>query len=351
MPIPNPPPSSRVSGRELAVLRALGRLGTVLGTTLHELLFFDQNETTRNRLLGRLVKAKLIWRVFIPSATRDENGCSRGGAPYIYGLTDDGKEALDMAQAEPHDGTFERLLSRSRQASSAPNQQALASDAFISNWCVALLDQVRRVPALVGVHVQRHYAIVDTHGKTHQTIGAVIILAFDKTVNTLDRRGWELPWLSLGTTPASWTYVRLALELDDDTALRSQFDMARRYYRLSKANAYTQVLGGPVRPVIITPPAKRARAVAAMWMEAWPNCPALLSTFERTDHPAYGPLWGTYLSIATNPTKETTLLGNLLGTVEQWPTLTSQWSPARNPTPAAPPPAARHRAAQSTESQ
>jgi hypothetical protein len=129
--------------------------------------------------------------------------------------------------------------------------------------------------------------------------------------------------------------VRLALELDNGSpALRSQFDMAQMYYRLSKANAYTQVLGGPVRPVIITPPARRARAVAEVWTGAWPNCPALLSTFERTAHRHYGPLWGTYLSIATNPTKETTLLGNLLGTVEQWPALTSHWSPALAATPA-----------------
>ena len=332
MPIVLSPPISSGSDRELAVLRVLGRFGTVLGTTLHELLFPDQAEATRNRLLKRLVKEKLIWQAVIPHPNRDATGCSRGRAPHLYGLTDDGKEGLDMAQAEPHDGTYERLLARSRQASSAPNQTELTRDAYISDWCASLLDQARRVPSLAGVHVQRHYAIIDKVGTTLQTIGAVIVLAFDKTATTYDRRGWDLPWLSLGATPASWTYVRLALEIDPGVAaLRSLFDMAQMYQRLSEAKAYHQLLGGPLRPVLITPPARRARAVAEVWMGAWPGSPALLTTFERTAHPDYGPLWGEYRSIATNPTTETTLLGNLLGSFEQWPALTRQWSPGLNP--------------------
>ena len=88
-----------------------------------------------------------------------------------------------MAQAEPHDGTYERLLARSRQASSAPNQTELTRDAYISDWCAALLDHVRRVPSLVGVHVQRHYAIVD--GGLAQFPGPPCHLRAD------DAAGWE----------------------------------------------------------------------------------------------------------------------------------------------------------------
>lgn len=335
MPSSMSSPTSPISDRERAVLRVLGRFGTVLGTNLHDLIFSDQHDVTRLRLLNRLVAQKLIWKASIPHDNRDEFGRSRGRAPHVYGLTNEGKAALNMAQVEPHNDTFKRLLSRSRQASSALNLDELKRDAYISDWCAALLDQVRRVPALVGVHVQRHYTIIDTNGNLLQTIGAVIVLAFDKTAKTLDRRAWELPWISLKETPASWTYVRLALEVESGyTALRSKFDIARRYYQLSAANAYTQVLDGPVRPVIITPPGQTAREVAEVWMSTWPNCPALLTTFKRTKHQHYGPLWGDYLSIATNPPTETTLLGNILGTVEQWPTLTSQWSPAPNRTPA-----------------
>ena len=330
MPIPIPSPNSPASDRELAVLRALGRFGPTLGMTLQELIFPDQDDTTRNRTLNRLVEQKLIWQAVIPNAKCDEAGRSRGRAPHVYGLTSDGKEALDNFNAEPHDGTFERLLARSRQAATTPNQTDLMRDSYISGWCASLLDQVRRVPSLAGVHVQRRYAIIDTKGTTLQTIGAVVILAFDKTARSFDRRGWELPWLSLGATPASWTYVRLALEVETgQSSLRSQFDLAQMYQRLSSANAYTQVLGGLVRPVIITPPARRARAVAEVWIGAWPNNPALLSTFERTDHRQYGPLWGTYRSVAANPPTETTLLGTLLGTVDQWAALTREWSPSR----------------------
>lgn len=332
MPLPLLSPILPTGQRELAVLRVLGRLGPTLGTALHELLFPDQDETTRNRLLTRLTEQKLLWRVFVASSRRDDDGRCLGGPSYAYGLTTEGKETLDFANAEPHDGTYGRLLARSRQAPSAPSTPNLMLDVYISSWCASLLDQVRRVPSLVGVHVQRRFAVIDKTDKTLQTIGAVIILAFDKTTKTFDQYGWELPWLSLGTTPDSWTYQRLALEIDTgQTPLRTLFDLARMYQRLTDANAYSQLFGGPVRPVIITPSGRRARGVAEIWSGAWPNSPTLLSTYERTDHPVYGPLWGEYRSIATLPSTETTLLSQVLGTVAQWPALSSQWSPTMRP--------------------
>lgn len=314
-----------MSERELAVLRLLGRLGMVMGQTIRDLVCPDQHEASCRRLLRELAERKLIWQASVPNV--NDAGRSQGRAPKVYGLTDEGRQMLDSFGAEPHDGTFERLIYRSKQAPATPAVAALVTETYLSDWCASLIDHVRRTPMLAGVHVQRRYAVTGSDGALLQTIGAVIVLAFDPEQKRFDRAGWVIPWLTDGAIAPSWRVVRLALEVDTGVmSMRSIFEMAQTYARLSGDGTYQRLLGGSLRPVIVTPPARRARAVADVWMGAWEGSSALLTSVERTCHREYGVLWGEYLALKSNPVQKTSLLGSLLGTVEQWPAKIAAWS-------------------------
>jgi len=333
--------------RELAVLRLLGRLGMVLGQTIRDLVCPDQHPASCRRMLRALAARRLIWQATVPNLTAA--GRAQGRAPNVYGLTDDGRQLLDSFGAEPHDGTLERLIARAKHAPAAPPVASLVADTYLSDWCASLLDQIRRTPLLAGVHVQRRYALTASDGTLLQTIGAVIVLAFDPQRTTFEPPPppWLIPWLTDGAVPAAWRVVRLALELDTGVmALRSLFELAQTYQRLTADGTYQRLLGGPLRPVIVTLPGRRARAVAEVWMGAWEGSPALLSSVERTCHPHFGVLWGEYLALKSNPVTKSSLLGPLLGTVEQWPAQIAAWpgagagpAPPGSPVTGMPPPA------------
>lgn len=278
--------------REIQVLRILGRLGMVPGQTLHDLLGVGTTPRSTRRMLRHLTERKLIWCGHMPHA--QASGRLRGRTPNAYGLTDDGKQMLDIFAAEPHDGTLERLISRSKQAPAPPTAAQIMLDTYSSDWCASLLDQLRRIPLFVGVQMQRRYAITATDGALRQTIGTAITLAFDPNQKTFNRTPQEIPWLSQGAISSTWKLVRLGVEIDTGiTPLRVLFELAQTYTALTNDGTHQRVLGGPVRPVIITPPGNRARAVADVWMAASPGSSALLSSVERTNHATYGVLWGT----------------------------------------------------------
>lgn len=107
--------------------------------------------------------------------------------------------------------------------------------------------------------------------------------------------------------------------------MRGWFNLAEAYRRCADEDLHAQVIGGPVRPVIISTDAERVKLVGEQWAAAWPGSPALITSRNRTFHSGYGVLWGTYYSLKTNPVQETQLLGNLLGTIEQWPAKTQHW--------------------------
>jgi hypothetical protein len=306
-----------VAERELAVLRLLGRLGMVLGQSICELLFPDRHKTTCFRVLGKLEERKLIWQAHLPV---------QGGVPYVYGLTHDGRQLLANFGVEPQDGTVERLLSRSKQAPASPDAETLRVETYVSDWCVSLLTHVRRTPMLAEALVQRQYAVTDANGTVLQTIGALIILAFNPEQKTFDRPAWSVPWHINKTFPESWRVVRLALEVDSGNSSVDAFaQLAGTYQQLTQAGVYQRRLGGGLRPVLVMPKG-RPQMAAGLWMKQWAGSPALISNTERTCHPEYGVLWGEYKALKTNPVVTANLLGTLLGTVDQWPTKIQQWS-------------------------
>ncbi|MFV9505402.1 MAG: replication-relaxation family protein [Oscillochloridaceae bacterium umkhey_bin13] len=313
-----PSPILPASEREIAVLRLLGRLHIVMGQTIRVLIYPDQHENTCRNALHGLAERKLIWQGSVP--LMNEAGRSRGRAPHVYGLTDDGRTLLGTLGAEPYDGTFGRLLSRSKQAP-LPPQATLTSESYLSWWCASLIEHLRCFPLLAGLHIQHRYPITDPEGNILQTVGALMSIAFDRDQTTVDRPQWVIPWLTDGALSSSWTIVHLAIELDTGImSMRSIVDLAQTYRRLTETRIYQQNLGrtNGFRPVIITPSGHRARAFAEAWMSAWPGSPALVSSVERTAHADHGVLWGTYFALRTNPVQPTSLLGTLLGTIEEW---------------------------------
>lgn len=352
MPIRATTLTHSLADRELAVLQLLGRLGMMESGTIHDLLFPDRHETSRNRMLAKLLKQRLIWSAKLPGQ-RDDTGRPDGRTPRVYGLTDEGRATLARHEIEPTDGLFalDRLVYRPKTAPTDPDRTMLVVNTFISNWVGSLLEEIRKLPMLMAANAYRDYALRDASGATLQTIGALITLRLDPSHTSFDRDGWTLPWRpEVPSLPATGQVreVRLAMEVDNGRrSAKSIFEMAQTYQRFTQEGRYQRLFGGAVTPVIITLPGDRAKEVADIWMQVWDKCPAVLSTPLKTNHPEHGVLWGEYVILRTRPVGRGPLLGDLLGTVEQWPTRSAQWSPTLRvaggaaASRLAPPPAAR----------
>ena len=325
-----------LSDRKLEVLRLLGRLGMVMSTTIHELIFPDMHASTRNRLLADLVERKLIWSGPMPNFSRAESGRAVGSSPDVYGLTDDGKAELAAYELEPTTGPFtiDQLVFRPKAAPVIPDTTALVLNAYISNWVASLLDQVRRLPMFVGVNIQRDYTIKDDRGEVAQRMGALVILRFDPQRTTFERQIWAMPWAPDVAHEGRLMELRLALEIDNGRrSLKSIAETIAIYKAYAGAGVYQKLFGGDLIPVQITQPGERASQVADLWMSAWEGNPALLSTPLKTNHDDYGVLWGDYIRLRQRPApgqrvERGPLLGTTLGTLEQWVERTAAWDAA-----------------------
>jgi hypothetical protein len=237
-----------------------------------QLLFPDRHPATTRGILVGLTKRELIWRTSLP--TINAAGRSSGPPFAVYGLTTEGRHLLDTLGVEPHNGTFERLIARSKHAKDPPSSERDV-ETYISDWCAELLAEVRRTPAFVGTRVQRSYAVTNADGEQKQTIGALIVLAFDEQQQMFDRLGWSIPWLVDSVVPPTWHLARLALEVD--TGMRGKrgwFALAQTYRRCAEEGLHKQVIGGSVCPVIICPDAERLKLVGEQWSAGWPGCHA-----------------------------------------------------------------------------
>jgi hypothetical protein len=105
---------------------------------------------------------------------------------------------------------------------------------------------------------------------------------------------------------------------------RALEQLAQTYQRFTQDGLYRSFFSGPLRPVIITETPQEAERLGALWTKQWPTSPGMISSKDRTSHPEYGVLWGSYTSLAT-PTQQMPLLGPTLGTVEQWPAKIKDW--------------------------
>lgn len=308
--------------REVAVLRLVGRLGITQGVMIRGLVLPDLSESAGRELLRRLVARKLLWHG--NRSNHDAAGRLQGRTPRVYGLTEEGRQLLDTFGVESRPDTLQQFVVRAKHAPTPASFQ-LADESYVSDWCAILLDQVRRHRTFVGAHVQRRYSFIDPAGTVLQTVGALIVLAFDKAQRVAPPPGCRFPWLAGGRINDSWLVVYLALEvcpsLMDQRAL---VQLAQTYQQFSAQGLYRSWFSGPLRPVIITETPQEAERLGALWTKQWPTSPGMISSKDRTSHSEYGVLWGSYTSLA-NPAQQMPLLGPTLGSVEQWPAKIAQW--------------------------
>jgi len=318
------------SDRELAVLRALGRLGPTRMSDLVSLVLIGQAARTSQVLMRRLVERGLLWETRSPGEpTMRADG--RQGPPRsqrVFGLTTDGKALLDALGAEAAGMNLDRLLARDRRAP-APSVLTLVGDLLISAWCAAVLDQARRAPVLVGARCQtKLVTALDPQSKQPlQTVGAYLELIIDPQRRTYDQPGWQLPWFD-EATPKHYRVARFVLEVDTGRqAIPTLALQAQTYAALQKAGIYTKLLGGVPQPVILTLPGQRAGQVIRAWREAWPDTPAVVASAAKAEHPEFGALWGTYSTIKDSPPQPTYLLSGLVQNPETWGQITGGWRP------------------------
>jgi hypothetical protein len=322
---------SMADERETAILRALGRLEMMTSTQIKGLIFPDTSHESMRRRLLRLEKQGLIWMTTTSMPTMpNANGRSHHTpkAPYVYGLTHEGKTYLESAEAEPHEPSYTLLKSRDRRAPDIPRQQ-LAHDLQAASWCCSMIDAARRCSLLVDIRCQVEYvSAYDEHGRERQRFDAYLALRFQRQPQPQRRPGWLIPWYDGEPDSAGDVTVRFALEVDRGTEkLSILMAKALMYHQLTQSGHYTQRLGGPVLPIILVPPGKRAAQIAREWQTGWPNGLGVISTPAKASHEIYGALWGQYLTLKDSPAKPATLLGTLVPSLEAWEQLVRHWVP------------------------
>lgn len=320
--------------RDTVVLRTLGRLEVLTSAHIKTLVFPDTTIETMRIRLNRLREQGLVWRTTTSLETIDppEAGGKRRQpppkAPYVYGLTHEGKALLESLNAEPHAPTYELLKSRDRRAPEMPQTQ-LTHDLIASSWCCSVIDMARRCALLVDIRCHVEYvAATDAGGKEKQRFDAYLALRFTRKARPQTLPGWWLPWYDGEAGEKEDITVRFALEVDRATEkLAILLGKAVMYRDLTLSGHYTKALEGNVTPVLLVPRGLRSAQIAREWKEAWPKGAGVISTPEKASNPVHGALWGEYLTMTDTPAKPYKLLGNLFPSVEAWANTTRTWVP------------------------
>lgn len=321
------------NSRELEILRLLGRLEVVPTRSIAPLCFPDVSQRHMQRQMQDLYERKLVWREMttIDRVDPPEAGGGRRvpppKAPYVYGLTPEGRVLLEWSEIEPTEETYATL--RTRQWRDPDLSQAkLTHDLLVSSWCASMIDELRRCPLVDGIRCVVEYV---SHEK--QRIDALLVVRFTTQPRRQTGPGWAVPWHDGLPDREHHRTVRFALEVDRGTEpLRIIVGKGLTYRELTQTGVYDRTLGGPVLPVFVVPPGNRAPQIATEWQLAWPGGLGVVTTPAKAEHPQHGVLWGRYLTLKDNPMQVATLLGNLVPTVERWAELTRGWVPG---TPAA----------------
>ncbi|KAB8140792.1 winged helix-turn-helix transcriptional regulator [Chloroflexia bacterium SDU3-3] len=322
-----PPPHPPMRDRELAVLRALGRLGPTRMQDLAHLLLIGMSRAAAYRLMARLRDGGWVWETRGPSVGQ-QRADGRPGPPRserVFGLTVEGRNQLDVMGGEPVGAVLERLIVRDRRGP-PPAQLALQSDVLLSAWCAAVLEQARRAPMLVGARCQVKLvpALDPGTGQVLQTMGAYVELRFEGQRRSHERPRWQVPWQE-EPAPAGSQVVRWGLEVDTGSQVVQRLVLQAKTYAALQP-VYAKVLGGPVTPILLTPAGQRAGQVMQAWREGWPETTAVIASYERAEHPTLGVLWGTYSTVRDSPPKPTYLLGRLVPDPKTWVQMTAGWA-------------------------
>lgn len=312
-------PIAPMGDREIEVLRFLGRLGLMTTSDIAMLAFPGIPKRTQQYTLKNLADRGLVWRLRTNIGTRKNIN--------IVGLTTDGRDQLADQEVEPDDGPLQRLIARDRRAP-PPGASTLGVDLTISEWCAGMLAELRKLPNLVGVSCQTHWTtFVDERSNRRQVLDAGLVIFIDPQQKTYNRPPASIPWIETTARQPNWT--SRAWTLTVDTRKQSSLNIgsdAELYPLLHQRGIYNKLLYGMPRPIILVPPGGRLTTVAELWRDAWPETTALITTTDRVNHPTYGPLWGTYRSVANLSAGDVVLMDGMIATSEQWAKITRNWT-------------------------
>lgn len=319
--------------RDTAVLRALGRIQRLTTEHIQALFFRDTSHITMSRHLRRLLDQDLIWRTTTTTTTIDPSPVGSRilpppKAPYVYGLTHEGKQLLQTLEVEPHLDSFERFKSRDRRAPLPPQTQ-LNHDLMASDWCCSMLDALRRCSLLVDIRCQVEYvAATDDKNKELQRFDAYFAVRFTKKPRPQTLPGWWLPWYDGTGDGDDDITVRFALEVDRGVEKSVALIAKSVLYRdFTRNGHYKDTLGGSVLPVILASKGVRSAQIARDWQAAWPKGLGVISTPELSSDSPYGAVWGEYLTMTDIPAKPYKLLGKILPSIDTWTSYSRLWVP------------------------
>jgi hypothetical protein len=326
---------SPLGERQIAVLRLLGRLEVLATEWIATLVYPDMNMRQCYRHLLSLYEQGYVWRQRTTMAHVDRTTTSARQkrvppprAPYVYGLTPEGRAYLSSVDAEPDAATLEALRVRDRRAPKI-NEAQLKHDLLVSGWCTSVLHEARKCPMLESVVCQVEYISArDEQGKERQRFDALLILRLNPKQRAYVRSGWAIPWHDGMPPSAECRTARIALEVDRGTEQLSRlYDKGSTYRELTEQKVYEQNLGGNPLVVFLVPAGLRSAQIATEWRDAWPNGPGVISTPKASNHPERGALWGQYFTLKDNPTKAANILDGIGMTLATWESLTKTWTP------------------------
>src|SRR5262245_2474148 len=215
-------PAALAADRDVAILRLLGRLEFVTTAMLKALIAPDISVPALRERLNRLVKEGRIWRQTVTmDQVQPREAGGRGQpppkAPYVYGLTPEGRELLETLDVESSEAIYAALQTRDRRAPNVPQAQ-LKHDLLVSSWCASVIDGARRSRLLVSIICQVEYVSARTpEGKEQQRMDAFLALVFNREPKEQTAPLWMLPWNN-GEPPAPRQLIaRYATEADRGT--------------------------------------------------------------------------------------------------------------------------------------
>lgn len=317
-------PAALAGDRDIAILRLLGRLEFATTAMLKALIGPDISAPALRERLNRLLREGRIWR---HAATIEQLHPREAGArhrpppkaPYIYGLTSEGRDLLELLDAESGPAVYAALRTRDRRGPGVAQAQ-LTHDLLVASWCASVIDGARRSRLLDSVicHVE-YVSARDPAGQAQQRMDAFVALIFNETPQERSAPPWMLPWHSGDPPSARQRIARYALEADRGTEpLKILLAKGLMYRTLTEGGHYQRTLGGAPLPVVLAPPGRRAAQIAREWQASWPAGHGVVSSFVKADHPQHGALWGEYYPLTDPQPQPTHLLRGIFPNLAAW---------------------------------
>ncbi|KAB8140791.1 hypothetical protein F8S13_22595 [Chloroflexia bacterium SDU3-3] len=313
-----------------AVLGLLGRVEFARAHWVHRLLFADQTPRRARQVLRELHAAQLIWCASaparrVPGAVGSPNGQPPPIPPQVYGLTPEGRAALDTFGLVPAGADLAGLPVRP-WADPDLRLAQLRHDLLVSDWCCAVLAGVRKHPQLHAVACQVEYiSATNERGQAMQRFDALVVVTLAPRSPAVRPAPWAIPWAEGPDVPDGSVVCRLAAEIDTGSEkLAILMGKAGMYRALTLAGHYTATLGGPVLPVVLVPGGtRRAGQVAREWQDGWPDGAGVIASVAQAQVQGDAVV-GRYLAMASRPAREVFLLEAFGVTRQSWEAATAR---------------------------